>query len=236
MIIIMFGPPAAGKGSVAGILSEKYNIPTISTGDMFRKYISNGSEIGKKANEYISQGQLVPDEITIEMVKERLSENDVKNGFILDGFPRTVKQAEELDKFLKENNRDIDVVVKLEAPKEELLERITNRRICKNSDCKAVYNTKLNPPKVAGICDKCGGPIVQRDDDKLESALNRLSVYDKETAPVADYYKGTERLYTTTLSERENRLKDVVSADIIKYLDLKKKKNNGKRNIEDECR
>ena len=218
MIIIMLGAPASGKGSVAEILSKEFDIPAISSGDIFRKNISEGTELGKKANEYITKGALVPDDITVNMIAGRLTEKDVESGLILDGFPRTVKQAEELDKMLAKENKKIDIVVNLETPEEEILERITTRRICKNSACKAIYNTLLNPTKVEGICDKCGAEVYQRDDDKLESAKNRLEVYHRETAPVAGYYKDTGALYSTVLSKTVNRMKNEVAADVINYL------------------
>ena len=174
MVIIMLGAPASGKGSVAEILSAEFNIPAISSGDIFRKYISNGSEIGKLANEYITKGELVPDDITVKLISTRLEEDDVKNGLILDGFPRTVNQAKILDEMLAKEGKKIDIVVNLETPEDEILERITNRRICSNSECKAIYNVVLNPSKVEGICDKCGSKLYQRDDDKIEKAKNRL--------------------------------------------------------------
>lgn len=218
MVIIMLGAPASGKGSVAEILANEFKIPAISSGDIFRKYISEGTEIGKKANEYITKGELVPDEITVELIASRLKEDDVEAGVILDGFPRTVNQAKVLDDMLAKEGKKIDIVVNLETPEEEILERITNRRICSNADCKAVYNTVLHPSKVEGICDKCGSKLYQRDDDKLEKAKNRLKVYYKETAPVADYYKETGALYSTVLSKSVNRMKDEVAKDVIAYL------------------
>lgn len=218
MVIIMLGAPASGKGSVAEILSKEFNIPAISSGDIFRKYISDGSEIGKKANSYMTKGQLVPDNITVELITSRLKEDDVQEGLILDGFPRTVNQAKVLDEMLEKEGKKIDIVVNLETPEEEILERITNRMICTNSDCKAVYNTVLHPSKIEGICDKCGSPLYQRDDDKLEKAKNRLEVYHKQTAPVADYYKETGILYSTLLSQSVNRMKDEVAHDVINYL------------------
>ena len=218
MVIIMLGAPASGKGSVAEILSKEFDIPAISSGDIFWKYISNGSEIGKKANEYITKGELVPDDLTVELIASRLNENDVKNGLILDGFPRTVNQAKVLDEMLSKEGKKIDIVVSLETPEEEILERITTRRICSNSDCKAIYNTVLNPTKVEGICDKCGSPVYQRDDDKLEKAKNRLEVYYKQTAPVADYYKQTGALFPSVLSKSVNRMKNEVATDVINYL------------------
>ena len=216
MIIIMLGAPASGKGSVAEIVSSELKIPAISSGDIFRKHISEGTEIGKKLNEYVTKGELVPDSIVIEMLKERLAEDDAKNGAILDGFIRTIPQAEAFDKMLEETGNKIDVVVNLEVPDEEILERVTNRRICKN--CKSVYNTVLSPSKVEGICDKCGGNLYQRDDDTLEKATNRLKVYYKETAPLTEYYKEKGVLYSTTLSTAINRMKGEVAKDVIAYL------------------
>ena len=221
MVIIMLGAPASGKGSVAEILSAEYNIPSISTGDIFRKNIKNGTELGKLAKGYMDEGKLVPDEVTVNMVVERLSEDDTKNGIILDGFPRNVAQAERLDDILKEKKSKIDIVINLESNEDELLTRIVNRRVCTNSSCKAVFNTVLHPSKVEGVCDKCGSALEQRDDDTIERAKNRLQVYKNETAPVADYYKKTGALYTTLLSERANRMKDEVSKDVIEYLNNK---------------
>lgn len=218
MIIIMLGAPGTGKGTVASILSEKINIPQISTGDIFRKHIKEQTELGQLANKYISKGQLVPDEVTVKIVQDRLKEEDAKQGAILDGFPRTVKQAEELDRILAEKNRKIDVVVNLETPEEELLERIVTRRVCTNSSCKEVYNVVMKPTKVEGVCDKCGSPVTQRDDDTLEKAKNRLEVYHTQTAPVAEYYKATGALYSTVLSKSVNRMKNEVANDVIEYL------------------
>ncbi len=215
MIIIMLGAPASGKGSVSEILAKELNIPTVSSGDIFRKHISEGTEIGKKLNEYVTKGELVPDSIVLEMLEARLDEADAKDGVILDGFVRTIPQAEALDKMLEARNQKIDAVVNLETPTEEILERVTNRRICRK--CKAVYNTVLHPSKVEGVCDNCGGELYQRDDDKLEKAKNRLEVYHRETAPVADYYN-TGVLYSTTLSVAINRMKDEVAQDVLEYL------------------
>ena len=189
--------------------------------NIFRKHISEKTEIGELLNSYMSKGELVPDEIVLRMLDERLKEPDVKNGAILDGFIRTVAQAEAFDKMLKEENKEIDIVVNLETPEDEILERITNRRVCTNKDCKSVYNLVLHPSKVDGICDKCGSKLEQRDDDTLEKAKNRLEVYHKETEPLVEYYSKTGALYTTTLSSRINRMKDEVAKDVIEYLSNK---------------
>ena len=216
MVIIMLGAPASGKGSVAELLKEEYKIPTISSGDIFRKYISEGTEIGKLANSYITKGELVPDDVTVKMIASRLEEPDVKDGLILDGFPRTVAQAKALDDILNKYNKKIDLVINLESNEDELLTRIVNRRVCPK--CKSVFNVVLKPSKVEGICDNCGSRLVQRDDDTVEKAKNRLNVYKTQTAPVADYYKSTGILYSTLLSERANRMKGEVAHDVISYL------------------
>jgi len=221
MIIIMLGAPATGKGSVAALLSEKYNIPAISSGDIFRKHVSEKTQIGELLNSYISKGNLVPDEIVLRMLKERLQEDDVKNGAILDGFVRTVAQAEAFDEMLKEMNDKLDIVINLETPEDEILERIVNRRVCTNKECKTIYNLVLHPPKVEGVCDKCGSPLEQRSDDTLEKAKNRLDVYHKETEPLVKYYEKTGVLYSTTLSSRINRMKDEVVKDVVEYLSKK---------------
>ena len=218
MIIIMLGAPASGKGSVAELLSKEFNIPAISSGDIFRKNIQEKTELGLEAQKYMKDGKLVPDDITVSMIKERLEEDDTKNGMILDGFPRTNAQAKALDEMLARDGKKIDIVVNLETPEAEILERISNRRICTNSDCKAVYNLVLAPSKVPGICDKCGSKLYQREDDKVESAKNRLEVYKKETAPVAKYYAKTGALFSTVLSQSVNRMKDEVAKDVIEYL------------------
>ena len=218
MIIIMLGAPASGKGSVAELLSKEFNIPAISSGDIFRKNIQEKTELGIEAQKYMKDGKLVPDDITVSMIKERLEEDDTKNGMILDGFPRTNAQAKALDEMLARDGKKIDIVVNLETPEAEILERISNRRICTNSDCKAVYNLVLAPSKVPGICDKCGSKLYQREDDKVESAKNRLEVYKKETAPVAKYYAKTGALFSTVLSQSVNRMKDEVAKDVIEYL------------------
>lgn len=216
MVIIMLGAPASGKGSVAELLKEEYKIPTISSGDIFRKYISEGTEIGKLANSYITRGELVPDDVTVKMIASRLEEPDVKDGLILDGFPRTVAQAKALDDILNKYNKKIDLVINLESNEDELLTRIVNRRVCPK--CKSVFNVVLKPSKVEGICDNCGSRLEQRDDDTVEKAKNRLNVYRTQTAPVADYYKSTGILYSTLLSERANRMKGEVAHDVIEYL------------------
>ena len=189
MIIIMLGAPGTGKGTVAGKLQDKLGFTQVSTGDIFRKNIKEGTELGKLADSYISKGNLVPDDVTIKIIEDRLNEPDVENGIILDGFPRTVKQAEELDKILASKGKKVDKVYNLTTPEEEIIERIVNRRVCSNQECKAIYNIVLNPPKVEGKCDKCGSELVTRKDDNEESLKVRLDEYAKNTEPVIAYYE-----------------------------------------------
>lgn len=220
MVIIMLGAQGTGKGTVAGILSEKTGWPQISTGDIFRKNISEKTELGVEANKYIVAGNLVPDEITVPMVISRLSEEDAKNGAILDGFPRTVAQAEKLDEILANENKKVDLVINLTTPREEIITRILNRRVCSNQECKATYNLTMHPPKVEGICDKCGAKLVQREDDSNEEAIrNRLNIYDEKTSPLVEYYNKKGVLDTQEVSEKINRLGQDVAKDICeKYL------------------
>ncbi len=216
MVIIMLGAPGTGKGTVAGILTQKLGIPQVSTGDIFRKHIKEQTELGKLADKYISKGHLVPDDVTIDLVKSRLQEDDVKNGIILDGFPRTVVQAEALDKMLAEQGRKVDMVVNLTTPKEEIIERIINRRICSNPECKTIYNLILNPPKVEGICDKCGSELIQRKDDNRETVEARLENYLNVTSPLVEYYTKKGNLRTEVVSKDINRLGKDVAEDIAK--------------------
>jgi len=187
MQLILMGPPGAGKGTQAAELIKKFSIPQISTGDMFRAAVKEGTQLGKKAAECMKSGALVPDEVTIGIVKERLSKEDCAKGFILDGFPRTVEQADALEKILSDLNKKLDKVLNIHVPAEDLIERAVGRRICKN--CGATYHVKFNPSKQEKICDKCGGELYQRADDNEETMKNRLSVYDASTRPLIEYYK-----------------------------------------------
>lgn len=215
MIIIMLGAPGTGKGTVASILSEKLNIPQVSTGDIFRKNIAEQTELGKLADSYISKGNLVPDDVTIKIVEDRLKQDDVKEGIILDGFPRTIKQAEELDKILEKENKKVDMVINLTTPKEEIIERIVNRRVCSNQECKTVYNIVLNPPKVEGICDKCGSKLLQRKDDNVETVESRIDTYLKNTSPLVEYYTKQNKISTQLVSKTVNKLGANVAKDIL---------------------
>jgi adenylate kinase len=182
MNIVVLGPPGVGKGTYSGFLSKKYSIPNISVGDLFRNAIKKQTELGKRIKNYVSSGDLVPDEIVIELVKNRLEEADCKNGFLLDGYPRTVPQAKAMMKFKK-----IDVALNFVAPDEVIMDRIGGRRTC--SKCGAIYHIKNVPPTIEGICDNCTGRLVQRADEKPEVIKNRLEVYRKKTKPVADYLR-----------------------------------------------
>ncbi len=186
MNLVFLGLPGAGKGTQAALLAEKYNIPHISTGDMFREAVKQETELGKKAKEYMEAGELVPDQVTIGIVRERLAQDDCRRGFILDGFPRTIAQAEALEEVLQELNRELDLALLIDAPEEELVERLTGRRVCQN--CGATYHVKFDPPEVEGICDECGGKLEQRDDDKPATVKKRLEVNRKKTEKMIDFY------------------------------------------------
>lgn len=214
MIIVMLGAPATGKGTVASILSEKFNIPQISTGDMFREQIKAGTELGKLADSYISKGNLVPDEVTVKIVEDRLNQKDTENGAILDGFPRTIEQAKQLDRIVSQKGKKVDIVVDLVSLEEEIIERTVNRRVCSNQECKTVYNTVLHPPKQEGICDKCGSELVQRKDDNLETIKSRLETYEKNTSPLVDFYKEQGILRIEEVSQRKGRMGIDVAKDV----------------------
>ena len=187
MNIVLLGPPGAGKGTQAARIVEKYGVPHISTGDIFRANIKAGTELGKRAQEYMNRGELVPDDLVIEIATTRLLADDCAEGFLLDGFPRTVYQAEKLDEFLAAHGSKIDKVLDIAVEKEELMVRLTGRRVCKA--CGASYHVVNIPPKKEGICDVCGGPLVQRADDNAETVANRIEVYEAQTMPLIEYYE-----------------------------------------------
>ncbi|UOQ83930.1 adenylate kinase [Gracilibacillus salinarum] len=194
MNLILMGLPGAGKGTQAEKIVEKYDIPHISTGDMFRLAIKEGTELGQKAKSYMDEGALVPDEVTIGIVKERLSKDDCQKGFLLDGFPRTLAQAEALDELLSNMNRSIDFVLHVDVAKEKLVERLTGRRICPK--CGTTYHVLFNPPEVEGVCDKDGEALIQREDDQPSTVSNRLEVNLEQTQPMLDFYANKGDLVT----------------------------------------
>ena len=186
MKIIMLGAPGAGKGTQAKMIADKYSVPHISTGDIFRANIKEGTELGQKAKGYMDAGELVPDSLVVDLVVDRLSWEDAKNGYVLDGFPRTIPQAEALTEALKKNGEKVDFAIDIEVPDDNIVNRMSGRRACLN--CGATYHVVTIPPQKDGICDKCGESLVQRDDDKEETVKNRLDVYHKQTQPLIDYY------------------------------------------------
>ncbi|MFA5085424.1 MAG: adenylate kinase [Candidatus Omnitrophota bacterium] len=192
MNIVLLGPPGAGKGTQGVVLSKSYKIPHISTGDILREAVKSGTPMGKKAKMFMDKGELVPDEVVVGIVVDRLSQEDTKKGYILDGFPRTLKQAEELDAALKRIISGIDMVLYFEIPEDIAIERLTGRRVCKK--CGANFHVKNIPPKKEGVCDKCGAELFQRPDDKLETVKNRLKVYELQTRPLIEYYTKQEIL------------------------------------------
>ena len=203
MNIIMLGAPGAGKGTQAAVLCEHFGIPTISTGNMIREALKNGTEMGLKAKSYMDDGKLVPDEVVIGIVKERLSEDDCKKGFILDGFPRTIPQAEALDNM----GVDIQYVINIDVPDESIIKRMSGRRVCEN--CGRPYHIESLKPQKDGVCDDCGGTLVQRKDDHPDTVLARLGVYHKETEPLADYYRKQGKLVNV---EGQNTVADTTAA------------------------
>lgn len=192
MRIVLLGAPGAGKGTQALLLADKLKVPHVSTGDIFRSNIVNGTKLGKKAKEYIDRGELVPDEVTVDIVKDRLEKPDSNDGFILDGFPRTIFQAERLDEILKAMDTALDFVVNIDVADEHIIERLSGRRVCPG--CGASYHITHNPPAKPGICDKCKKEIIQREDDKEETILNRLKTYHIQTEPLIDYYRKQDKL------------------------------------------
>lgn len=213
MDLILMGLPGAGKGTQAGTISQKYNIPHISTGDMFRAAIKQKTDLGVKAKEYLDTGGLVPDDVTVGIVRERLSEPDCQDGFLLDGFPRTTGQAEALEEILANLNRSIDYVINIEVPKEKLVERLAGRRVSPTSG--ETYHIKYNPPKVEGVCDVDGSELIQREDDRPETVKKRLEVNIEQSQPLIDFYE--QKGYLRNING--DRDIDQVRADIEKLLE-----------------
>lgn len=211
MRLILLGAPGAGKGTQATMLSEKYNIPHISTGDIFRSNIKTGTELGKKAKEYLDQGQLVPDSLTVEIVKDRLEKKDCERGFVLDGFPRTIPQAEYLELELKALKVELDAVLNIYVADSEIIKRMSGRRVCPN--CGASYHLVYKQTKEEGICDTCKNPVVQREDDREDTVLSRLYTYHNQTEPLIAYYKEKGKLLTVEGKEDvEHTTEDVIKA------------------------
>lgn len=214
MKLLITGRPGAGKGTQAVNIKEYYNIPHISTGDMFRAAMKAGTKMGLLAKEYMEKGALVPDEVTIGIVKDRLLEADCKDGFLLDGFPRNLVQAEALDEFLKENNITLDAVLDVDVANEILVRRMVGRRVCKQ--CGSTFHVEFNKPKVDGVCDSCQSNLIQRPDDTQETAVNRLAVYDAQTAPLLEYYKNKNLLKTVNGDQPFDKVFDDIKAVLSK--------------------
>lgn len=216
MRIVLVGPPGAGKGTQAAFLAKNLKIPHISTGDLFRANISQGTELGKQAKAFMDAGNLVPDEVTIGMAHDRMTQPDAENGFLLDGFPRNVSQAEALDESLKTDGQKLDAVLDLEVPEDEVVKRIAGRRICRN-DSSHVFHVTYSKPKTEGICDVCGGELYQRGDDQEETVRKRLDVYHRETEPIIDHYKAQGLVVTISalgkVDEVTKRAMDALKGD-----------------------
>lgn len=218
MNIIMLGAPGTGKGTVASILREKLQIPHISSGDVFRECMTKKDALAEELDSYMSKGKLVPDELTIRIIEAKLEEPEMQNGVILDGFPRTIEQAKELENFFEKRNKKIDMVINLTTPEEEIVERTLNRRICSNKDCKTIFNLKLNPPKIEGKCDVCGSELIQRIDDNEETIRDRIKTYFKSTSPLVEFYERKGVLYTAEVSEKTHHIGTDVAKEVAEAL------------------
>ena len=216
MFIVLLGAPGSGKGTVGKIIAEDLKLAHISTGDLFRENLKNETELGKEAKQYMDKGELVPDEVTIKMLKERLNGADVENGAVLDGFPRTGVQAVSLDNMLREMNAKVDMALNIDVPFDEIVERIANRRSCKG--CSEIYNVVFNPPKVEGICDKCGGELYQREDQKPEVVENRLQVYSKTAEELINHYKKANILYDAKAGDKVGKTSYDVAKEVEEYI------------------
>lgn len=216
MFIVLLGAPGSGKGTVGKIIAEDLKLAHISTGDLFRENLKNETELGREAKQYMDKGELVPDEVTIKMLKERLNGDDVENGAVLDGFPRTGVQAVSLDNMLKEMNAKVDMALNIDVPFDEIVERIANRRSCKG--CSEIYNVVFNPPKVEGICDKCGGELYQREDQKPEVVENRLQVYSKTAEELINHYKKANILYDAKAGDKVGKTSYDVAKEVEEYI------------------
>ena len=220
MVIVMLGAPGTGKGTVGQMLSKELGIVHISSGEIFRSYLKKHGSIAKKIESYITQGKLVPDDLAIELIEKRLKEPDVEKGVILDGFPRTLAQAEELQRLLKSQNKKVDIAVNLSLPDEEIIDRIVKRRTCPNPDCRAIYNLDFKPPKIEGICDICGSKLIQRADDNEETVKQRLKTYHETSENLIDYYKNQDILYTVKLNAASDVTSMGIAEEIKEYLGM----------------
>jgi adenylate kinase len=203
MKLILLGAPGAGKGTVAKMLTKLDGSVQISTGDILRGAVAAGTELGKKAEAAMKAGDLVSDDLIMGIMEQRLQEPDCEKGFLLDGFPRTIPQADALKELLKKLGIELDMAVEIDVPRDVILDRLTTRRTCSNSDCQAIYNVKSNPPKVEGVCDKCGSPVIQRDDETEEAISHRLDTYNEKTAPLVDFYKNEGILLTVSATSSD---------------------------------
>ena len=216
MYIVLLGAPGSGKGTAGKVIAEDLKLAHISTGDLFRENLKNETPLGLEAKKYMDAGELVPDDVTIRMLKDRLGEADVQNGAVLDGFPRTEVQAQSLDKMLGEMNAKVDMAVNIDVPFDEIVERIANRRSCKG--CSEIYNVVFNPPKVEGVCDKCGGELYQREDQKPEVVENRLKVYSKSAEELINHYKNAGVLYDAKAGDKVGKTSFDVAREVEEYL------------------
>ncbi len=216
MFIVLLGAPGSGKGTVGKILAENLKLAHISTGDLFRENLKNETELGKEAKSYMDKGELVPDEITVKMLEKRMENPDVKNGAILDGFPRTTNQAVVLDKLLESKGKKVDMALNIDVPFDEIIERISNRRSCRG--CSAIYNVVFNPPKQEGKCDECGGELYQREDQKPEVVQNRLEVYKNSSEQLIKYYEDKNVLRTEKAGDKVGRTSYDIAEEIEKEL------------------
>ena len=218
MYIVMLGKPGSGKGTVGNLLSKKLKIPHISSGELFRSYVKKAGNIGKEIDEYISKGNLVPDNLAIKLVEKRLLEQDCEKGVILDGFPRTKSQAIELDDFLKKRNKKVDIAIELDLSDKDIIDRIVKRMVCTNKDCREVYNSEFKPPKQEGICDICGSKLEKREDDDVETVRKRLQSYYETSEELTDYYKSQQLLYAVKLNLHSGKTSEDVAKEVEEYL------------------
>lgn len=221
MYIIMLGAPGTGKGTVGGLLSKELNIPHISSGEIFRNYIKKHTKLGKEIEGYVKEGKLIPDELAIQLIEKRLEEPDAKNGAILDGFPRTENQAIVLNDILAKKNQKIDIAIDLSLPDKDIIDRIVKRRTCPNPECREIYNIDFKPPKVDGICDKCGTKLIQRVDDNEETVKQRLKTYHEYSEGLVKFYKNQDVLYKVKLNNKSDVTTKDIAEDIKKYLENK---------------